>query len=273
MNIQEEIDVVKEGLNSTLRDHKTWCLLSCKWYERWKQYVHNMKENDHPGMITNMDFLEPFDETLPIDTPVQISPDSIEGLHYIVLPLKYYYILKNIYNSDVDVIRDVIMIGQTDTCDGIPQIEINPIRVNVFLVENETEGRDEELNCSIPNNVFEFSRLNSLTSTIQSILDKLDLDPPPPYCDDSSEDLPLSSVNVISNTPKVRFWAKISTTAAASSLMTDDFTSTSFAASAAAPTSYIAEKTDVVGDYMYLRDLGTPNDIEYKDMILENAGV
>jgi len=276
----EQVALIRQGLNAPLEEGETWNILSCDWFKRWKEYVnfdHDSElQGSYPGEIINSELVIEDDCSLPVNTPQQLRAECIEGLDYCTLPSKLYKSLKAIYGSDIDIERTVISVGKSDVHSGIPQIELNPVRVKVFVVKSEEDGADECLKYLPPTDVFHFSRQLPLTNAIHTILDGLALDPPPPYSTDTSRDPPISSSTAASTafiSPLIRFWAKTSTTAAGSSHQNvdDSISGYSSASMVAIPTVYTHDKTDFVGDYMYLRDLGSDKTSDYDDLVLENA--
>jgi hypothetical protein len=270
----DQISLVKTGLSTPLVVKESWYIISCDWYRCWKDFVNfnNIPgyQATHPGQIINVHLLE--EDANGESHLRQLRANCIEGLDFFTLPAKVYNVLKDIYGSDIDIERKVIMVGKNDYNDGVAQIEMNPIRVNVYVVKTDEDGSDEMLKFLPPTEVFQFSRQCQLLAAVNTIVDKLALDPPPPYSEDTSSDPQTSSAQVLSLT---RFWAKTSTTAAGSSRENDDImsgSSSSNVAVAVPPTWFTKEKTDFAGDYMFLRDLGTEKTSDYDDLILENAG-
>ena len=280
MDTLEQITTVREGLKAQLEEGKVWNIVSCDWLRRFKEHVNfdnqALQEGQHPGEISNSELVEREKHDSVASNVAQLRRDCVEGLDFFTLPNEHYKLLKAVYGSDIDVEREVIMVGKSSTSPGVAQIELNPIRVNVFVVKSEDDGTDEELNYLPPQECFHFSRQFSLTSAVQHILDKLALDPPPPYCEDST---PSSTDNPISSTlptSRTRFWAKTSTTAVGTSQEnTDDFSS--YRSCPVIPIAYVKEKTDFAGDYLFLRGLestmmSSKQSSDFDDMVLENAG-
>lgn len=274
----EQVALIREGLNAPLEEGATWNILSCDWFKRWKEYVNfdndSEFQGDYPGEIVNSELVIEDDFSLPVNTPKQLRRECIEGLDYCTLPSKQYKSLKLIYGSDVDIERMVISVGKSGVHAGIPQIEMNPVRVRVFVVKSEDDGTDECLKYLPPADVFHFSRQLPLTSAVHTILDRLSLDPPPPYSADTSQNPPVTRTSSASISPRIRFWAKTSTTAAGASHQNSDdsLSGYSSASMVAIPTAHTQDKTDFVGDYMFLRDLGSEKTSDYDDLVLENAG-
>lgn len=250
---EDLISSVREGLNTTLKEGMTWNIISCDWYERWKLHVNfdNQSEpqGNPPGEITNADLVTQEGSTGTLGIPLQLCESNVEGLDFFALPSKNYNHLKAAYGSDIDIERQVILVGGNDNSAGVAQIEINPICVKVYVVKSKADGTDLSLKYLPPSAVLHISRLQTLASVVEIIRSKLLLDPPPLYSEDMAQ------------TP-IRFWAKTSTTAHCSNEEHDHSTT---------PTSYTKDHTDFCGDYMFLRDLGTSAS-DYDDMLLENAG-
>lgn len=277
MDAKEQIAIVREGLQTVLQENQIWCVVSCDWYARFKEYVNfdndlGFQEEKYPGEISNLELVKE-EESSMSSGAIQLQQNCIEGLDYFTLPKHHYDCLKAVYGSDIDIERQVIMVGKGAHSPGVAQIELNPIRVNVFVVKSEEDGTDEALKFLPPTACFQFSRQLSLSSAIQTILDKLALDPPPPYMEDTSSNSSFDPSPSFGQTP-IRFWAKTCTTASnASSVDSGDDFMSSYRSCPALPTSFITDKTDIVGDYMFLRGLeSTAKQSNFDEMVLENAG-
>lgn len=264
----DQIASVREGLKAPLIEGMAWNVISCDWYQRWKLYVnfdnHPDVQGNFPGEILNAGLLAPEEHSFPLGAPRQLRRDCIEGLDFFVLPSKHYQMLKSAFGSDIDIERFVIVEGVHGGGIGEAQLEINPVRLNVFVVTTEEDGCDIALQSASPAEVFHFSRQVSLSTAAQTILDKLALDPPPPYIE-SGLSHPAPSVAAASSRSLTRFWAKTSTTAVGASPQDNSISS-------AAATSYSTEITDFSGPYMFLRGLGGAEESEFDRMVLENSG-
>jgi len=166
---REQKSLIKSDINSRLIEHSLWNVLSLKWFNRWKKYVNydshlpdlrSSADSYHPGPIDNTDIMGKNER--------ELKRNLLEGLDFVLLPCRSYHILEVIYKGGPHFERKVISLGTVHSRQL--QVELYPIRVQVFLDEMKCERNDVNWQ---PSKVLLLSRRMDIKDAFFTICDSL----------------------------------------------------------------------------------------------------